>query len=391
MTQVVVPRPGTRTRGRTVRAGAGRGADVPWRDLDWPLLGSTMILALLGLVLITSATGGPSLGASIVVRQAVFLALGSASMAVLALVDYRRLRQLVLTLYLSCTILLLVVLSPLGTEVKGTKGWLRFAGFSLQPAELVKVGLIVTLAAVFSGRGPLGIRGRFAVASGAAAVFALLVLAQGEVGSVLVYAAITVGIMVAGGVPRRYLIGLAVLGVAGATLVVQAGLLEGYQQDRLTTFLDLEHDVRGASYNQHQSVTAVGSGGVWGQGLFDGPQTQLRFVPEQETDFIFTVVGEELGFAGGLLVLGLFALILLRIHAIARSAQDDFGALLCVGVLVMLAFQLFQNVGMNLGILPVTGIPLPLLSYGGSSLLTVLTSLGLTSSVAAQRCRGSPF
>jgi rod shape determining protein RodA len=184
---------------------------------------------------------------------------------------------------------------------------------------------------------------------------------------------------------------LALLGVAGATFVVQAGLLEGYQQDRLTTFLDLEHDVRGASYNQHQSVTAVGSGGVWGQGLFDGPQTQLRFVPEQETDFIFTVVGEELGFAGSLLVLGLFALVLVRIHAVARSAQDDFGALLCVGVLVMLAFQLFQNVGMNLGILPVTGIPLPLLSYGGSSLLTVLTSLGLTSSVAAQRYRGSPF
>ena len=389
--QVLVPRPHTPSGPAAGTGRAGLRAGIPWRDLDWPLLGSTMVLALLGLVLICSATGGPSLGSSIVVRQAVFLVLGATSMAVLALVDYRRLRQLVLTLYLSCIVLLLVVLSPLGTEVKGTKGWLRFAGFSLQPAELVKVGLIVTLAAVFSGRGPLGIRGRFLVALGAAGVVAALVLAQGEVGSVLVYAAITLGIMVAAGVPPRYLIGLALLGVAGATFVVQAGLLEGYQQDRLTTFLDLEHDVRGASYNQHQSVTAVGSGGVWGQGLFDGPQTQLRFVPEQETDFIFTVVGEELGFAGSLLVLGLFALVLVRIHAVARSAQDDFGALLCVGVLVMLAFQLFQNVGMNLGILPVTGIPLPLLSYGGSSLLTVLTSLGLTSSVAAQRYRGSPF
>jgi rod shape determining protein RodA len=335
-------------------------------NVDWALLGATLALAGFGLLVIFSATRGPGGDVSTVLRQGLFAVVGTGALAALSLIDYRRARQWVIGIYLAGVVLLLAVLSPLGSEVKGTKGWFQVAGFSVQPAELVKVGLIVALAA-------------------------LLVLAQGEVGSVLVYAAITVGIMVAAGVPRRYLLGLAAVGVLGAWVVLSAGLLQEYQQDRLTSFMDLDADAQGSAYNQRQSITTVGSGGLVGKGLFDGPQTQLQFVPEQETDFIFTVVGEELGFVGGVALLGLYGVVLVRVFRLAQLARDDFGGLLCIGVLVMLLFQVFQNVGMNLGIMPITGIPLPLISYGGSSLLTAMVALGVVSSVSVHRYRGSPF
>lgn len=360
-------------------------------SLDWALVATAVLLAGFGLVVIFSATRGPSADVSTVARQGLFLVLGTAAMATVALVDYRRSRQLVLGLYLASLVMLVAVFSPLGSEVKGTRGWFQVGGFSLQPAEFVKLTLIVALAAVFSGRGPLGIRGRFVVSLAAAGGIAVLVLAQGEVGSVLVYAAITLGIMVAAGVPRTYLLGLLAAGVVVAALVLSTGMLQGYQQDRITSFTNLDGDVRGAAYNQRQSITAVGSGGFLGKGLFEGPQTQLRFVPEQETDFVFTVVGEELGFVGSATLLGLYGLLLVRVLRQAQLARDDFGALLCVGVVAMLLFQLFQNVGMNLGIMPITGIPLPFISYGGSSLLTAMLSLGVVLSVAVHRYRGSPF
>jgi rod shape determining protein RodA len=355
------------------------------------LVAATAALTAYGLLVVASASGGPTQDRSLVVRQALFVAVGAVAMGTVSMVDYRRARHWAVGIYLCGLAALVAVLTPLGTEVKATKGWFQVGGVSVQPAELVKLALIVALAAVLSGRGQLDRRGRVVVSLAVAGVVSLLVLAQGEVGSVLVYAAVTLAVMVAAGVPRRYLLGLCAVGALGAALVLTSGILKEYQQARLTSFMDLEADAQGTAYNQRQSVTAVGSGGLLGKGLFDGPQTQLNYVPEQHTDFIFTVVGEELGFVGGVLLLGLYSTLLVRVYRIAQVARDDFGSLLCVGVGVMLLFQVFQNVGMNLGIMPITGIPLPLISYGGSSLLTTLAGLGLVSSVSAHRFRGSPF
>jgi rod shape determining protein RodA len=188
-----------------------------------------------------------------------------------------------------------------------------------------------------------------------------------------------------GGVRARYLIVMVLLGVGLSVAVLTSDTLADYQRDRLTSFIDPGIDAQGITYNQNQSVTAVASGGFAGQGLFDGPQTQLRFVPEQETDFIFTVVAEELGFVGGALVLGLFGVVCWRLWRIARSCRDNFGYLLTGGVLIMLLFQLFSNVGMAIGIMPITGTALPFISYGGSSILTTLVSLGLALSVGMRR------
>jgi rod shape determining protein RodA len=280
--------------------------------------------------------------------------------------------------------LLVAVLSPLGTEIKGTKGWFVYFGFSAQPAEFVKLSLIVLLAALFSGRSWNTDPPRIAASLGILTFIAVLVLQQGETGSVLVYCAIALGVYLVAGVPARYLVLLIVSGVGVASVIFTSDILADYQQARLTSFIDQES---AEAYNQVQSVNAIGSGGLTGRGLFEGPQTQFGFVPEQETDFIFTVIAEELGFVGASIVLGLEALILIRIFRIAQLARDRFGTLLCIGVFSMLLIHIVQNVGMTMRLMPITGIPLPFVSYGGSALITGLAALGLVQSVSVHRKR----
>lgn len=214
-----------------------------------------------------------------------------------------------------------------------------------------------------------------------------LVLAGGETGSVLVYLVAAVGVFVMAGVPKRVLALLFVAAVAAMAIIVSTDVLQPYQRDRLEAFVDLDADPLGAGYNQQQSVTAIGSGGIAGKGLFNGPQTQLRYLPEQQTDFIFAVVSEELGFVGAVAVILAQGLILWRILAVSRAADDPFGSLACIGIFCFLAFQVFQNVAMNLRLMPVTGIPLPFVSYGGSSLLAGFLAVGLVQSVARSRSR----
>ena len=215
-----------------------------------------------------------------------------------------------------------------------------------------------------------------------------LILHQPDLGTVLVFAALTLGLLTAAGLRLRYLVALAVLGAVGVGLVLNSGMLETYQKDRLTVFITGgEKDAQGAAYNLEQSKIAIGLGGITGRGFGEGPQTQNDYVPEQQTDFIFTAVGEELGFVGGAAVLGLFLLLSLRTLRAAHLARDDFGTLICVGVLIMIVFQAFQNVGMSMGIMPITGIPLPFVSYGGSSLLTTYAGIGLVLNVRMHRYR----
>jgi rod shape determining protein RodA len=204
----------------------------------------------------------------------------------------------------------------------------------------------------------------------------------------LVFVVVAFGMLVVAGVRGRYLAVLAAVGIIGMAVVLNSGVLENYQRDRLTVFIKGESQVaQGAGYNLEQSKIAIGLGGLTGWGYGKGPQTQNDFVPEQQTDFIFTVVGEELGFVGGATLLLLFALLSLRILRAAALARDDFGTLVCVGFLLMIVFQVFQNVGMSMGIMPITGLPLPFVSYGGSSLLTTYAGIGMVLNIRMRRFR----
>ncbi|MFT7601351.1 MAG: rod shape determining protein RodA [Acidimicrobiales bacterium] len=359
------------------------------RNVDWVLALTTIGLSLLGLVAIYSATQA-STSSTFVAKQAVFLVLGTVLMFLGVLVDYRELRNFLGLLCLLTIAVLVAVLTPLGTEVKGTKGWFQFAGFSFQPAEIAKLALIVALAAAFTGRGGSVDASRIAGALGMLGAVAVLVLLQGETGSVLVYCFIALGIFLVAGVPIRVLLLLVVSGVAVFALAFTSGILENYQKERLTAFIDQDADLQGANYNYRQSIVAVGSGGLTGQGYLEGPQTQLGFLPEQHTDFIFASIGEENGFVGTATVLGLQGLLLVRVFRNAQLARDAFGSLICIGVFSFLLFQIFQNAGMNLRLMPITGVPLPFVSYGGSSLLTGFLAVGLVQSVAVHRHRGSP-
>ncbi len=356
--------------------------------MDWSLVVLVLGAVGIGTLAIYSATRSPDGGFGLASKQVVFLAGGLVLMVAVAMVDYAKYRLVLPLMGLATVAALVAVLTPLGTEVRGTKGWFIVAGFSLQPAEFAKIGLIILLAAVFTGRSGNVEAPRIALSLVILGVLSALVLAERETGSVLVYCTIALGIYLVAGMPARFLILLVASAVGVFSVIFTSGVLAGYQQDRLTSFIDQESNV-GASYNQVQSVNAIGSGGLTGKGLFEGPQTQFGFVPAQETDFIFTVVAEELGFVGAGAVLLLQGLILVRIFRVAQMARDSFGALLCVGVFAMLLIHVVQNVGMTMRLMPVTGIPLPFVSYGGSSLITSLIGIGLVQSVSVHRRRGA--
>jgi len=353
-------------------------------NVDWSLVLLVSALVAVGTLGIYSATRSQTTGLGLAGKQVGFFCVGMAAMLGTSMVDYEKLRRWVGPIALVTVVMLFAVLSPLGTEIKGTKGWFIFFGFSAQPAEFVKISLIVLLAVLFSGRTGNTDPPRIAASIGLLGFISVMVLQQGETGSVLVYCAIALGVYLVAGMPARYLILLVISGVGVASVIFTSDVLAEYQQARLTSFLDQSSDF---AYNQNQSLNAIGTGGITGQGLFEGPQTQFGFVPEQETDFIFTVIAEELGFVGASIVLGLQAMILIRIFRIAQLARDRFGTLLCIGVFTMLLIHIVQNVGMTMRLMPITGIPLPFVSYGGSALITAMASLGIVQSVAVHRQR----
>lgn len=356
-------------------------------DLLLSVLG--VALTIFGVVVIYSATRGPEGDVSFALRQGAFLVIGIVAMAAVSQLDYRKLRALAPLVVVVTLVILAAVLSPLGSEIRGTRGWLRLGGLAVQPAELAKLTVIVALAALLTSRDRIVDRSpfvviRLAASFGVIGMVGVMVLAGGETGSVLVYLAIGFGLFVLAGIPKRVLAVLLVAAVIGVVFVISAGVLEPYQQDRLEAFVDLDADPLGSGYNQQQSLTAIGSGGIFGKGLFNGPQTQLRYLPEQQTDFIFAVVSEELGFLGAIGLLLSQGLILARILRVMNATGDPFGALVCGGVFSYLAFQVFQNVAMNVRLLPVAGLPLPFVSYGGSALVTTFVALGLVQGVSAR-------
>ncbi|HET9542921.1 MAG TPA: rod shape-determining protein RodA [Acidimicrobiales bacterium] len=362
---------------------------VPERfeHVDWILVASTVAVALLGVVMVYSATRGTDDDPTtyFLQRQAMFVVIGVGLMAAMAAFDYRRLRDWAIPIAGAALFLLFAVLTPLGTESKGIQAWFEVAGFQLQPAELAKLALIIGLAAFLTLEKEDIDGKRLATILGISAVPMALIMLQPDLGTVLVFGVMSLAIVfVAGARPRHFAV-LLLIGIIGTIGILNSNVLADYQQDRLTNFANPELNADGSGYNQQQSQTAISAGQLRGQGLFEGTQTGLGFVPEQHTDFIFTVVGEELGFVGGAVVLGLLSVILWRVWRTAQLARDEFGMLVCVGVLAMLTFQMFENIGMTMGIMPVTGIPLPFMSYGGSSILTAFAAIGLVLNVHIHR------
>ena len=354
-------------------------------DLALPLL--TVMVALIGVVMVYSATRGPATEIRPaetfhLVRQARLAGLGVLAMVAAGWFGHRRLHRFVPLVYLGMLGLFGAVLL-VGTEVKGARAWLQFGGIQFQPSEFGKVVLILALAA-WLARGDEPSAPRVVVAVLLAAAPVGLIILQPDLGTVLVYGAIAAGMALVAGVKGRHLFILGLLLVTGLVGVLQSDVLEEYQVRRLLVFVDDEPGTR-ASYNLEQAQVAIGNGGLTGRGLFQGTQNNSALVPEQQTDFIFTVVAEETGFVGGAALLGLVGLLLLRIWRIGQMADDRFGLLISAGVFSMLLFQVFQSVGMATGIMPITGIPFPLVSYGGSSLLTTFVSVGLVQSVHMRR------
>ena len=307
-------------------------------------------------------------------------------------IDYRLLRAYTPFLWGAGVLGLVVVLIPgLGAEINGAKAWIALpGGFQIQPAELAKIAIIIGMSMILSERshdsdGPTSRDVLQALA--VAAIPVALIIMQPDMGTVLIISAAVVTIVAVSGVPARWVTGLLLLAVLGGFVAVKAGVVSEYQVNRLQTFVDPNADTQGAGYQLRQARITVGSGGLVGTGLFNGPQTNGRFVPEQQTDFIFTVAGEELGFIGSGAILILYLILLMRGFSIARRTNDPFGRLVCTGVIAWFAFQIFENIGMTLGLMPLTGVPLPFISYGGSSMFATLIGIGLLQNVHA-RLRG---
>jgi rod shape determining protein RodA len=361
---------------------------VTLRRFDHWLLACAVSLSVIGVAMVYSTTwtrlvadGDP--GGYFATRQALFVVLG----AIAAWIVYRLERPALIVLaasgYAASILGLVAVLSPLGTTINGTRAWLTLpGGFTLQPAEFAKVFTVLLAALWLSDRqGARGLddppepRAVLGVLGATGLVCALLLL-QPDLGSAVVIGAAVLGVLFVAGVRRRLLVILLVGGAAAAFSAYVLGVLDDYQVARFTAFLDPGADPQGVGYNVQQALIAIGTGGVSGQGLLSGVHTQGAFVPYQYTDFIFSAVGEELGMLGALLVIGLFVGLLYRGAAAALHA-DRFGALLATGVVCWLGAQGFENLGMNLGLLPVTGVPLPFVSYGGSSVIAAWMGVGL--------------
>ncbi|HSJ20859.1 MAG TPA: rod shape-determining protein RodA [Nocardioidaceae bacterium] len=359
--------------------------------LDWLLILAVAGLLVIGTLLVWSATvnretltgGDPN---AFLKKQLVNIAIAVVLGVMITATDHRWVRILAPLVYVASVAGLVLVL-VMGTTINGSRSWLMVGGMSIQPAEFAKLAVVIGMALLVAERTEgswkqrevrhLDVLGMLVIA----AVPAVLILLQPDLGTMLVLAATVFGVVAISGAPRRWLMALAGGAAGTAVLAVQAGVLKDYQVDRFMAFTNPGLDPRGAGYNTEQARIAIGNGGIFGQGLFDGSQTKAGFVPEQHTDFIFTVAGEELGLVGSAIIIALLGVVMWRALTIAMRADDLFGRLAAGGIACWFGFQAFQNIGMCLGIMPVTGVPLPLVSYGGSSMFAGLMAIGLLQNI----------
>jgi rod shape determining protein RodA len=389
---LTTPRPGVfsgRSRSLLARAFARNSA---LRHMDWLLIAVVAGLSAIGTLLVWSATQPSLIQAGLdprtyLKKQLLWVIIGLALMFVVSLADTRQLRTWTPAFYGATLLALLAVITPLGTDVNGAKAWISVpGGFQIEPSEFAKVALVVMTAMIFSGaRGQRpGLRAVL-LALACAAPLIGLVVTEPALGVAMVLLVVTATIVVLSGIPLRL---VAALTAIVAVAVASAGglhLLKSYQLTRFTSFLHPSADLAGAGYNAAQAKIAVGSGGMFGQGLFHGQLVAGNFVPSQQTDFIFTVAGEELGFAGTIVIVFLLGVVIIRALRIAARADDLFGLLVASGIAMWFAFQSFVNIGMTIGIMPITGIPLPFVSYGGSAVFADMIAIGLLQSVHRRR------
>jgi len=367
--------------------------NVPPFDLI--LVTATVLVSIIGVVMVYTATRGSLLAdgddpKTFLKKQGLFVVLGLITMVVVALIDYRRLEPIANILYWLIVVALLGVFA-VGSSAQGAARWFSLGPLQLQPSEFAVLALILAVASYCARREEEGLAWRdvfrLLIMAGIPIV---LVLLQPDLGTAMIMVIVLLVLLAVAGLPIRILVMLLVGTVLLAVVAIETGLLHHYQIARLTTFLDPNSHstnpyVQSAIYNTQQAKNAIGSGGLLGSGIGHGTATNLGYVPEQQTDFIFTAVAEQLGFVGAVGVLGLLGVIAWRVLHAAVVARDTFGRLICSGLFAFFAFSVFQNAGMTMGIMPITGIPLPFISYGGTAVLVFFGAVGLALSVGARR------
>lgn len=367
-----------------------------WRDLDWVLLVAAIAVTILGSILVWSASradmASESDPQSYLKRHIVNVVIALGLGYVASRLSYRWLHAYTPILYGAAFVLLLLPFVPgVGVTIAGARAWIDVpGGLTVQPSEFMKIAVILMMAVLLSER--IDIESEptsrdVLLALVAAGVPIGVILLQNDTGTVLILGAVAISIIAVSGVKTRWLVGLIGGAVAAVLLAIQLGLLKEYQVQRLTSFISPDADTGASAYNANQARIAIGGGGWSGTGLFEGPQTQGKFVPVNESDFIFTVSGEELGFIGSALIIALLGVILWRAAMTAWRADDRYGRLVATGILAWLAFQMFENIGMTLGIMPITGIPLPFVSAGGTSMMAVWIAVGLLQTVRLHGAR----
>lgn len=354
--------------------------------LDWITLVVIFLLIGMGLVALYSVSFVENkFEAKYFQKQIIAIVIGIGLMAFLSFYDYRAIDFYSTKLYFAILAVLAAVIFW-GVRVRGTVGWIGFGDFNIQPVEIAKLVLIIFLASFLSKKKTkLSILTRTITSIILVFLPIFLVLQQPDFGSAAIIVAIWVGMLAASGLNRKNLLVLALIGA----VLFSAGwfFLKDYQKNRIKNFITPYEDPRGSGYNAIQSIVAVGSGGIWGKGLGHGSQSQLNFLPEKRTDFIFAVIAEELGLVGSGIVIILFGILLYRMKEVARLARDNFGYLITIGIMIMFSVQILVNIGMNIGMSPVAGVTLPLLSYGGSSMVSVLAAIGMIQSIYIRRTK----
>ncbi len=354
------------------------------RSLDLILIVVTYLIAFFGVVVLWSATRGD--GSHYERKQLIGMALGTLGLIGMARLDYHHLTRIARQIYLVNLILLLIVRFK-GHDTNGSVRWIKIAGFQFQPSEFAKLAVIITLATFLEQRQET-IRELKTVGASLlyVAVPAFLILKQPDLGTALVVFAIWFGMLFMAGAQLKHLASFFGAGLLIFTVGWHLGAVNDYQKKRLMVFIDPDADPKGAGYHVKQARIAIGSGGVWGKGLSGSTQVRGGYIPEKQTDFVFTTVGEEFGFVGSLALLTAYGGLLYRAVAIAASAEEDYlGQLLASGIISMLGFHIVVNVGMNVGIMPVAGVPLPMISAGNSNIIIVLSSIGLLLSILRHR------
>jgi rod shape determining protein RodA len=359
------------------------------RHCDFVLVGSALVLSLIGAVMVYSATRVAQLDAGgdpkyYLKRQLLWLVMGIVVMVVVALIDYHWLEQWAYVLYGMVLLSLMAVLTHFGHTSLGAQRWFALGPLELQPSEFAALALIVMIS-VYCSRQETMFPRNIAVVLVLAGVPILLVYKQPDLGTALIMSVVLTVMIVTSGARLRYLAFLAVLAIFGLVGGLHFKLIHAYQLQRFHSFLNQSAGTNGANYNLAQSILAIGAGGIFGTGIFRGAATNGGFVPAQQTDFIFSAVGEQLGFVGGLLVVALFGVIVFRLLRAAQIARDPLGRMLCSGALALFAFSVFQNVGMTVGLIPIAGIPLPFVSYGGSAMIVFFATVGLVVNVEMRR------